>query len=134
MPRSRRRTRRSTSRRSTSRRPASRRSSGHAPAHRRRRTATKLKLYAQPHGVMPEKSRHLSIKINVGRNKYATDKSAAFMACASFGKVTECSESSSPSAAIGRATAKLGNKVADRPSSFAGLGSLAGPRRRRRRK
>lgn len=120
MPRSR---RRSTSRRRTS-----------APRARRRRTATKLKLFASPQGVMPEKSRSVAVKVRVGRNKYATSRDSAFMACATFGKVTECSESSNPSAAIGRAVARVGNKVADRPSAFAGLGSLGGRRRRRRRR
>lgn len=125
MPRSRRRnTRRSHSRRSTS----------HRRSPRRRATATKLKLFAAPHGTMPAKSRHLSVKVNVGRNKMAMNRESAFMACASFGKITECAESHNPSAAIGRAVAKVGSKVADRPSSFAGLASLAGRRRRRSRR
>ena len=119
MPRSRRRnTRRTSPRRSPS---------------RRRRTATKLRLHSTPHGTMPEKTRRLTVSVNVGRNRLATSRDSAFMACATFGKVTECSESHNPSAAIGRAVAKVGGKVADRPSSFAGLGNLAGSRKRRRK-
>lgn len=120
MPRSRRRR----SRRSPSRSTTSRRSP------RRRASATKLKLFAAPHGQMPANARHLTVKINVGRNKLAMSRESAFMACASFGKVTECAESHNPSAAIGRAVARVGAKVADRPSSFAGL---SGTRKRRRK-
>ncbi len=113
------------------RRSPSRRSSSHRRSPRRRRNAAKLRLFAAPHGAMPEKSRALSVKVRIGRNRMATSRDNAFMACATFGKVTECAESHNPSAAIGRAVARVGSKVADRPSSFAGLGAH---RRRRRRR
>lgn len=120
MPRSRRR-----------RSPSRRRST--APRSRRRRNATKLKLYAAQGGQMPEKTRTVAVKVSVGRNRMATSREHAFMACATFAKHTECSESHNPSAAIGRVLAKIGNATASRPSSFAGLGGTRKRRRKSRR-
>lgn len=113
-----------------SRRRGSRSRRSAAPRSRRRRTATKLKLFAAQSGTMPEKTKTVSVKVSVGRNKMATSREHAFMACATFARQTECSESHNPSAAIGRVLAKIGGHVANRPSSFAGLG---GSRRRRRK-
>ena len=111
------------------------RSSGHRSSRpRRRKTATRLKLYSAPKGGMPAGARSLSLRVQVGRNKYATERGSAFIACAVLGKDRECSEASSPTVALGRAINKIGTKVADRPTSFAGLGALAGRRRRRRRR
>lgn len=115
--------------RSTRSRSRSRSRSHHAP---RRKSATKLRLFSAPTGTMPERTRAINVKVRVGRNKFAAERGHAFMACVTFGKQTECSESSNPSAAVGHALAKVGNHVANRPSSFAGLQALAGRRRRRR--
>lgn len=115
MPRSRRRnTRRTSPRRSPS----------------RRRRTTKLRLYTAQTGTMPERTMALSVKVNVGRNKMATTRDSAYMACATFGKRTECSESDTAARAVGNALSKVGSKTA---SSSVSLSGLAASRKRRRK-